>query len=229
MYNPHEAERTRYIVSCDPGSVNFCYVTGECNLDFTNLRVVHGQVLDITVMHPTMKEAKCNLSHQKCPSSWVAHLCKEHGQVFDQAEYFFIERQPPRENASVVSIEQLLIDRYSTKVKSCNPCSIHARYGVAGRHISDLDERRVWRKQQVIKLAEPMLDKTLLDHYKHADWSSDRRQHLADATCQMMYMCEILAKEYAKSKKEHDIANKVISSKGISFKQLTEQFMFKVK
>ena len=205
-YSPDERPRRRKFLSVDPGTTNFGYVTGETDLDFENLKITGGEVVDITNMHTTLREEQnCDLDHRKCPANWMLHFIRRHKDYIDECEYILVESQPPFENASTVSVEQILLAMYHTKIKTCIPCSMHKRFQVAGRHIGDLTERREWRKRNVIEKAMKYLDteqRESFDKYRHKDWSSDQMQHVSDATCQMVYMVEKLASAYKRSRKD---------------------------
>jgi hypothetical protein len=212
------------LVSIDPGISNFCYVIGECDADYDNLSILYGEVIDIRDLNCNRNQ--CTLRHDNRESTWVRHFIHHKHDIMEDATTVIIEHQPI---GGLGAIEQVLFDRLGEKAILCEPSSMHKYFGVGGKHIKDLEQRREWRKKAVIKIAMKYVEtdmKDKIESYKHVDWKRDQMQHICDAICQMKYMVSKKKREIDENKRLDAISSKIIKSKGITFKEMTEKFMY---
>jgi len=98
----------------------------------------------------------------------VPLMVHDYRQMFDDAEYILVERQPP---GGFQNIEVLLHYMFRDKVTLVNPVSLHAHFGI--RHL--MYEQR---KERTTSIAEKYIGREV---------PYERKHDIGDAVCMIVY------------------------------------------
>ena len=171
-----EAEPFR-VLSFDAGITHVGMVAAEVSRDWTRIHITHAACVDLTrVEHRRVPKKKCNIPHTNSLAHRYAHFVQEMGPAFNEANYYFVEQQPPQSAGMV--FEQLLHLDCQGQTTSVPPSKIHARFGLPR---GDYERRKEASEQCAVKLF-PELKQYMTE--------ASRGHDIADAACILKYECE---------------------------------------
>lgn len=167
----------RKVLSFDAGIHNIGVVAATVSDDWQDIRIENATCIDITVIrHNRVPKAKCKIPHTKCLADRYAHFVQEMGPSFDEADYIFVEQQPPQ-SAGMVFEQLLLLNRRKCTV-SVHPSKIHTRFSLPRDDYDRRKEASCEVARRLFPALVPMMDTV-------------RRQHdIADAACILKFACE---------------------------------------
>lgn len=139
--------------------------------------------------HIKVPVCACTIPHTAETVDRVAHFIQENKEMFDEADYILIERQPPM---GLKDIEALLMSAYRHKVKLLSPNRLHKHFRISHK---DYEER----KKAVVDIAAPHLSH-ICGYINQA-----RRHDIADAACMCIYHLTKIKEERLKKERLESI------------------------
>ena len=168
------------IIGIDIGYINMGVVRAVVDDDF-NFTFTDSFRYNISIpRHNRVHVSECTIPHTTETCDRVAHFIQENKDMFDDADYIFIERQPPM---GFKDIEALIMSAYRHKVTLLSPNRLHKYFGISHQ---DYEQR----KESVVEIAGPHLE-----HIKTFN-NQVRKHDMADAACMCIY-------QIVKFKEEH--------------------------
>lgn len=167
----------RRILSFDAGITHVGMVAAEVSVDWSAIRITHADCVDLTcVQHNRVKRQRCKLDHNNSLASRYAHFVQELGPLFNEADHYFVEQQPPQ-SAGLV-FEQLLLLQCQGYTTSVHPAKIHKKFNLPR---GDYDQRKVVSCAVALKLFPDL-----------GVWmrGASREHDIADAACILKYECD---------------------------------------
>lgn len=152
------------VLSVDPG-IYHLGLFGAWISDGKITKMEIAEVVDLDrIQHKLVSRHLCTLHHTRTITDYLAHVYQEY-PVFEIADTILIERQPPQ---GLISIEQLVFQKYRSKCTLIHPASVHKFFG-----LSDVYETRKEQTTQILK--------------RYTDPGEGRVHDIADAYCQLLY------------------------------------------
>jgi hypothetical protein len=168
----------RKVLAFDAGITHVGLVAATVSEDWQQITVENALCIDITdVRHDRVPRKKCCIPHTNSLADRYAHFVQEMGPAFAEANWIFVEQQPPQ-SAGMVFEQLLLLDRRECTT-SVPPSKIHARFALPR---GDYDRR----KEVSCQVARNLFP-ALVPYMKRAS----REHDIADAACILKYACEV--------------------------------------
>ena len=165
------------VLAFDAGITHVGVVAATVSSDWRDIEIANALCIDITDMrHDRVPRRKCQIPHTNSLADRYAHFAQEMGPAFHEANWIFVEQQPPQ-SAGMVFEQLLLLDRRECTV-SVPPAKIHARFGLPP---GDYDRR---------KEASCVVAKRLFPELVPLMAAARREHDIADAACILKYACE---------------------------------------
>jgi hypothetical protein len=165
---------SRTVLSIDIGIQHLAMVSSSISKDYTFTEILWMDLVDITIF--TCDKTTCKLHHDKTFTDWTSHFLQKYTQVFKQAEYILIERQPPQ---GLVVVEQILFGYMRDKSILISPNSVHKYFGI-GQY--DYDTRKIASVNISRKYISPTFRKKLE--------SCDRIHDICDCILFTIFWCQ---------------------------------------
>lgn len=167
----------RKVLAFDAGITHVGWVAATVSDDWQAIAIVGAACVDITdVRHDRVPERKCTIPHTNSLADRYAHFVQEMGPAFHEADWIFVEQQPPQ-SAGMVFEQLLLLDRRDCTA-SISPAKIHARFGLPRGDYDRRKEASCEVAQRLFPELAPLM-------------AAARRAHdIADAACILKYACE---------------------------------------
>ncbi len=177
------SQKEYYALSIDVGIHHLGISYSKINEDFTLNEIVWIDLIDITkYTHRVCSKKDCQLHHTKTFSDWMEHLFQENNELFDNADFILVERQPP---LGFVVIEQIIFNKFRNKTYLISPKNVHSYLNITR---FDYDKR----KEYSLKVANLYLS----DYYKEKIKMYERAHDIADTICMLLYWLDKSAKKY---------------------------------
>lgn len=186
------------VLSIDVGITNLGYVysifdlNNEINtlkLEFikTNndfIEIISCDRVDITnIKHSKVSFCDCKLHHDYCIPDYIDHFIQENQEMFSEADYVIIERQPP---TGITNVQDLLFSKFRNKVHLISPNKIHKYFNMS--------------KDYLIRKKE---SETISEYYlsKFKKFTNNHRKHdISDAMLMLIYFYSLKLQEINKNK-----------------------------
>ena len=167
----------RHILSFDAGIRNVGVVAAIVSDDWSTIEITHADCVDLTsVTHTRVPRHRCTLDHTNSLASRYSHYVQELGPMFDEADLYFVEQQPPQSAGMV--FEQLLLLQCQGYTTSVHPSRIHKRYSLPK---GDYEGRKAESCRVALSLFPALAP------YMR---SAARGHDIADAACILHFECE---------------------------------------
>ena len=191
------------VLSIDVGITNLGYVysifdlNNEINtlkLEFikTNndfIEIISCDRVDITnIKHSKVSLCDCKLHHDYCIPDYIDHFIQENQEMFSEADYVIIERQPP---TGITNVQDLLFSKFRNKVHLISPNKIHKYFNMS--------------KDYSIRKKE---SETISEYYlsKFKKFTNNHRKHdISDAMLMLIYFYSLKLQEINKNKQNKQI------------------------
>jgi len=191
------------VLSIDVGITNLGYVysifdlNNEINtlkLEFikTNndfIEIISCDRVDITnIKHSKVSFCDCKLHHDYCIPDYIDHFIQENQEMFSEADYVIIERQPP---TGITNVQDLLFSKFRNKVHLISPNKIHKYFNMS--------------KDYLIRKKE---SETISEYYlsKFKKFTNNHRKHdISDAMLMLIYFYSLKLQEINKNKQNKKI------------------------
>jgi hypothetical protein len=191
------------VLSIDIGITNLGYVysvfdlNNEINtlkLEFikTNndfIEIISCDRVDITnIKHSKISFCDCKLHHEYCIPDYIDHFIQENQEMFSEADYVIIERQPP---TGITNVQDLLFSKFRNKVHLISPNKIHKYFNMS--------------KDYLIRKKE---SETISEYYlsKFKKFTNNHRKHdISDAMLMLIYFYSLKLQEINKNKQNKKI------------------------
>jgi len=191
------------VLSIDVGITNLGYVysifdlNNEINtlkLEFikTNndfIEIISCDRVDITnIKHSKISFCDCKLHHEYCIPDYIDHFIQENQEMFSEADYVIIERQPP---TGITNVQDLLFSKFRNKVHLISPNKIHKYFNMS--------------KDYLIRKKE---SETISEYYlsKFKKFTNNHRKHdISDAMLMLIYFYSLKLQEINKNKQNKKI------------------------
>ena len=181
-----------FVIGIDIGITHLGFVSTIIkNLEINEIEIL--KCIDITFFeHRKVKLKDCELYHTKTHVDWINHFFQEYQFYLEKATVILIERQPL---CGIVSIEQLIYNKYREKSVLIHPCKLHKFFLI---NYLSYEER----KEKIVQLAKEWIPKRFENFY------GDSRKHdMADAILFIIYYLSLLKKEKEKEKEKEKFRN----------------------
>ena len=191
------------VLSIDVGITNLGYVysvfdlnneTNTLKLNFmkTNndfIEIISCDRVDITnIKHSKVSFCDCKLHHDYCIPDYIDHFIQENQEMFSEADYVIIERQPP---TGITNVQDLLFSKFRNKVHLISPNKIHKYFNMS--------------KDYSIRKKE---SETISEYYlsKFKKFTNNHRKHdISDAMLMLIYFYSLKLQEINKNKQNKQI------------------------
>ena len=207
---------THIILSIDIGILHLGISVGLVDDEFNLKEIAHVDLVDITEYTHIINLNKhtCDLYHTKCIADWMEHIFHEHKELFEEAHYILIERQPPQ---GLVAIEQIIHMKWRDKTYLISPNSMHKHFHI-GHY--DYDER----KEHTTKIATTTCywHPRAIERYE----MYERKHDICDSICLMKFWLHKANKQIIEEKRLEYLNNKTRPD-GVSYIDWLDTFKYK--
>jgi hypothetical protein len=159
----------------------------KTNNDF--IEIISCDRVDITnIKHSKVSFCDCKLHHDYCIPDYIDHFIQENQEMFSEADYVIIERQPP---TGITNVQDLIFSKFRNKVHLISPNKIHKYFNMS--------------KDYLIRKKE---SETISEYYlsKFKKFTNNHRKHdISDAMLMLIYFYSLKLQEINKNKQNKKI------------------------
>lgn len=203
-----------FILSIDIGILHLGLSFTCVDETFENPVIECIQLVDIT-RYACNKNVECNLYHTNNLCDRINHFIFDYLYYFDKSDFILIEQQPI---TGLVSVEQLLLEKFRTKTIKVHPSKMHRRFNI---HMYDYDTR---------KLKTEEISKRYLSPRHQLELDAFERAHdITDSICIMLYWIHTKHEELCKLQRKEKLHSDFLNYTSMSMGDFFDQYKFKTK